>query len=136
MNRVVHFEIHAGEPERAAKFCQEVFGWEVNEFLVPGVEVPEENRYWLVTTGPDGEAGINGGILPRRGPAPADGQAVNGFVCTVEVASCDDYLDRVAKAGGRVAVPKMRIEGVGWSAYCVDTEGNIFGLMESDPASG
>ena len=66
--------------------------------------------------------------------APAEGQAVNGFVCTVEVASCDDYLDRVAKAGGRVAVPKMRIEGVGWSASCVHTEGNIFGLRESDPA--
>ena len=27
MNRVVHFEIQAEKPERAAKFYREVFGW-------------------------------------------------------------------------------------------------------------
>ena len=27
MNRVVHFEIHAADPERAARFYGEVFGW-------------------------------------------------------------------------------------------------------------
>ena len=27
MARVVHFEIHAADPERAAKFYQSVFGW-------------------------------------------------------------------------------------------------------------
>jgi predicted enzyme related to lactoylglutathione lyase len=32
-----------------------------------------------------------------------------------------------------VAVPKMAIPGVGWLAYCTDTEGNVFGLMQNDP---
>jgi predicted enzyme related to lactoylglutathione lyase len=26
----------------------------------------------------------------------------------------------------------MAIPGVGWLAYCKDTEGNIFGMMQSD----
>ncbi len=31
-----------------------------------------------------------------------------------------------------VALPKMAVPGVGWLAYCKDTEGNIFGFMQSD----
>ncbi len=27
MPRVVHFEIHADDPERAISFCNSVFGW-------------------------------------------------------------------------------------------------------------
>jgi predicted enzyme related to lactoylglutathione lyase len=30
----------------------------------------------------------------------------------------------------------MPIPGVGWLAYCKDTEGNIFGLMQADPKAG
>lgn len=32
-------------------------------------------------------------------------------------------------------VPKTAAPGVGWLAYCKDTEGNIFGLMENDPSA-
>ncbi len=60
MNRVIQFEIHAAVPERAAQFYREVFGWDINKWVVPGVEMPKENRYWLVTTGPQEEPGING----------------------------------------------------------------------------
>jgi len=132
MNRVVHFEIHAADPERAAKFYANVFDWQIKEWTVPGVQIPDENRYWLVTTGAAGEPGIDGGILFRRGPAPAEGQAVNAYVCTVEVGSVDECVDKARRAGGTVALPKMPIKGVGWVAYCEDTEGNIFGMMQSD----
>ncbi len=132
MNRVVHFEIHAADPERAATFYRNVFGWEIQEWIVPGVEMPDENRYWLVTTGAENEPGINGGILFRRGPAPTDGQAVNAFICTIDVPSLDDALNKALASGAQLAVPKMPIKGVGWLAYCKDTEGNIFGMMESD----
>jgi predicted enzyme related to lactoylglutathione lyase len=27
----------------------------------------------------------------------------------------------------------MPIPGMGWLAYCKDTEGNIFGMMQGDP---
>jgi uncharacterized protein len=132
MNRVVHFEIQAGEPERAARFYGEVFGWKINEWIIPGVDIKDENRYWLVTTGSDTEPGINGGILFRRGPVPAEGQPVNAYVCTMDVTNLDEYIDKALKAGGRIAVPMMAIKDVGWLAYCIDTEGNSFGMMQNN----
>ena len=48
----------------------------------------------------------------------------------------DEYLKKAQSNGGSVAVPKMPIPGVGWLAYCKDTEGNIFGLMQADPKAG
>lgn len=136
MNRVVHFEIHAVNPEQAAKFYRNVFGWEIKEWIIPGVQVPDENRYWIVTTGSENKAGINGGLVVRRGPAPAEGQAVNAYVCTIEVASIDKYVEKAVSAGAVVAVPKMPIRGVGWLTYCKDPEGNIFGMMQNDQNAG
>jgi hypothetical protein len=132
MNRVVHFEIQAANPERAVKFYKDVFGWEINEWVLPGVKMEDENRYWLVMTGPETEPGINGGLVFRRGPEPIEEQPVSAFVCTVSVADLDEYVDKALKAGGRVTVPRMAIKGVAWLAYCKDTEGNIFGMMQSD----
>jgi len=135
MSRVVHFEIHAADPERAAAFYREVFGWEVREWTIPGVEVAAENRYWLATTGPDESPGINGGIMVRRGAPQQPGQPVNAYVCTMDVTSLDESLARVVAAGGTLSVPRMPIRGVGWLAYCTDPAGNIFGMLQSDPSA-
>jgi predicted enzyme related to lactoylglutathione lyase len=83
--------------------------------------------YWLVKTGEEGEPGINGGMFVRQGQV--------GHVNTVGVASVDEALAKVVAAGGSVAVPKMAIPGVGWLAYCKDTEGSVFGLHQHDPAA-
>ena len=37
MNRVVHFEIQAEEPERAAKFYNKIFGWTIEKW--PGLDM-------------------------------------------------------------------------------------------------
>ena len=124
MPRVVHFEIHAADPARGSKFYEKVFGWTFQKW-----EGPME--YWLITTGSDDQPGINGGLLPRRGEI--DGEAVIAYVCTVDVADLDASIATVAANGGTMAVPKMPIPGMGWLAYCKDTEGNIFGMMQSDP---
>lgn len=126
MPRIVHFEIHAEDPERAMRFYSAVFDW---KFTTWGSD------YWPVTTGPDGQPGINGGLLKRRGPAPQEGQPVNAFVCTIDVPALDDYLARVLQNGGTLALPKMAVPGVGWLAYAKDTEGNIFGLMQMDSSA-
>lgn len=123
MPRVVHFEIHAGDPQRAIKFYEAVFDWKFQKW-----EGPME--YWMVITGPDDRPGINGGLIPRRGEI--DGQAVIAYVCTCDVASVDDSTSTVQSNGGQVVVPKMPIPGVGWLVYCKDTEGNIFGMMQAD----
>jgi len=118
MPRVVHFEIHCDEPERAVKFYQNVFGWKINKW-----DGPQE--YWLITTGDQNEPGINGGLMKRLDPA---GSVYN----TIQVPSVDDYIRRVTEGGGEVVLPKQPIPGVGYLAYCKDTEGNIFGIMHSD----
>jgi predicted enzyme related to lactoylglutathione lyase len=123
MPRVVHFEIPVDDPERALAFYKRVFGWEFNKYEGPG-------EYWLITTGPDAEPGINGGMGRREGQG--NGPSPTAYVCTVGVESIDDSMKRVADEGGLVTTPKMTIPGVGWMAYCVDTEGNQFGIMQPD----
>ena len=39
MNRVVHFEIHAADPERTALFCRQAFGWSSARRLVGAATV-------------------------------------------------------------------------------------------------
>ena len=120
-HRVVHFEMGAQDPERCAKFFTDVFGWKVMKWEGPA-------PYWLCMTGPLGGLGINGGILRHK-----DGAART--INTIQVDSIEDIVDRVKKAGGDLIVPKMAIDGVGWLAYCKDTEGNMFGIMVNDPAA-
>jgi predicted enzyme related to lactoylglutathione lyase len=55
---------------------------------------------------------------------------VNGFVCTIDVGELDTMVENAVAAGATIALPKMAIPTVGWLAYCKDTEGNIFGMME------
>jgi predicted enzyme related to lactoylglutathione lyase len=128
MSRVVHFEIHAENPERAIAFYHGLFGWKIARANVP-------MEYWLVETGPDGTPGINGGLLRRHGPSPVGGECVNAYVCTVGVDSLDACLAKLPAAGGTQALPKMAIPGVGWLAYAKDTEGNIFGMMQPDTSA-
>jgi predicted enzyme related to lactoylglutathione lyase len=123
MSRVVHFEIHAGDPARAVAFYQAVFDWQIWKWNGPV-------DYWLITTGPDSEPGINGALVQRQGAL--DGQAVIAYVCTVEVASLDAALEKIVANGGEIVVPKHLIQGIGWHAYCKDTEGNILGISQMD----
>jgi uncharacterized protein len=126
MPRVVHFEIHAANPERAVEFYSKLFDWKFQKWDGP---MP----YWLITTGPDTARGINGGLLPRHGEI--DGQAVIAYVCTVDVENLDNYVAKAQALGAQMAVPKMPIPGIGWLAYIKDTEGNILGMMQNDPAA-
>lgn len=124
MARVVHFEVHAADPERAMRFYGDVFAWRFTK-------IPGGMDYWLIATGEG--AGIDGGLIRRMGPAPTDGQAVNAFVCTLQVDNLDVSMAAGVNAGGSVALPKMAVAGVGWVGYLKDTEGNIFGLHQPDP---
>lgn len=123
MPRIVHFEIHADEPERAIKFYSDSFGWEFRKWEGPF-------DYWLITTGPKEEMGIDGGLLTRT--TPIGGEGVIAFVCTMAVEDLDATIAMVEKNGGTVTMPKDVIPGVGWLAYFKDTEGNIFGAMQPD----
>jgi predicted enzyme related to lactoylglutathione lyase len=126
MGRVIHFEIHAENPERAVAFYSALFSWEFTKWDGP-------MDYWLIKTGPDGQPGINGGMVRRQGQI--DGQAVIAYVCTIDVTNLDQQIKAVSAKGGQIVLPKMPIPGVGWLAYGKDTEGNIFGMMQADKSA-
>jgi predicted enzyme related to lactoylglutathione lyase len=120
MPRVVHFEFAADNPERASKFYRDVFGWESTNWGGP-------MEYWLVKTGSEGP-GIDGGILRYQDKMP---RTIN----TIGVDSVDAYVEKATRNGGKVAKPKMAIPGIGYQAYCLDTEGNVFGVFQEDPSA-
>ena len=128
MPRPIHFEIHASDPAATQTFYRTLFGCQFQSW-------EGSMEYWLVTTGAESRPGINGGLLRRRGPAPADGQAVNAFVCTLDVPDLDATLTALPAAGGTLAVPKMAIPGVGWLAYVKDPDGNLLGVNQPDAAA-
>jgi hypothetical protein len=69
MPRIIHFEFCVQEPERAVEFCEKVFAWKVQKWGGP-------QTYWLVTTGPDSEPGINDGIVRRQEGFPGTINAI------------------------------------------------------------
>jgi predicted enzyme related to lactoylglutathione lyase len=119
--RVVHFEIDAEKPDRAVKFYEKVFGWKVEKWSGP-VE------YWLITTGSEKEPGIDGGLAKRTETEPST-------VNTIDVPSVDEYVKKIEKNGGSIVRPKAAVPGVGWLAYFKDSEGNVWGIMESDTSA-
>ncbi len=128
MARVLHFEIHASDPERSIAFYRDLFSWEFNRWEGPW-------EYWLIRTGAADQPGIDGALVKRRGSAPAQGQPVNAFVCTVDVPDLDAALSRATALGGGTAVERMPVPGIGWLAYIVDPDKNLLGVMQSDPTA-
>jgi predicted enzyme related to lactoylglutathione lyase len=118
MSRVIHFEIPAAEPDRAAAFYGKVFGWKFDKWAGP-------TEYWMVTTGTEGTPGINGGMMKKPG-------GIASTTNTIGVESVDRAVHAAVAAGGRNIMPKTPIPGVGYFAYCEDTEGNVFGVMQTD----
>lgn len=116
MPRVVHFECHADDPERVAAFYRDVFGWEVVRTADP--------YYILLRSGGSGETGIDGAVKPR-----VQGSS---FTNLVGVTSIDDTLLRCIRAGGEIMMPRRTVNGLGRVAYCADSEGNVFGLLERE----
>ena len=121
MPRVIHFEISVDDPERASQFYSSVLGWKIEKW-----EGPED--YWLITTGEEGEPGINGALMKRMDPSAST-------INTVGVPSLEDFMERVKEGGGKVITEKMTIPGVGFFAYCQDTEGNTFGIIQDDESA-
>lgn len=127
MSRVIHFEIQADDLDRAKAFYSDVFGWTFEDYsAVTG------SPYYGITTGPEDQPGINGGLLGRPSAAPAPEQGTNSYVCTMVVDDYDETERRILVAGGRVALPKSALPGMAWQGYYLDTEGNTFGIHQPD----
>jgi predicted enzyme related to lactoylglutathione lyase len=124
MNEVVHFEIPADNMARAKKFYASVFGWKLED--VPGmnytmartIEVDKKTRM------PKRPGAINGGMMKKGG-------TFKTTTLTIDVGDIDKAVQRIVKAGGKLAKKKQSVMDMGWIAYVKDPEGNLVGLWET-----
>jgi hypothetical protein len=80
-----------------------------------------------VSTGPDKEPGINGGMTKRFKD--------NSILNTIMVENLDATLKKIAAARGKITQPRGPIPGVGWYAQFTDPQDNSFGLLQMDPSA-
>jgi predicted enzyme related to lactoylglutathione lyase len=116
-NRPIHFEIPGTKPAELVKFYEKVFGWKAEKWQGP-------MDYFIVDTGAKEEAGINGAITVKGD--------IQHPVNTIGVDNIDTYMDKILSLGGSIHTPKDDIPMVGQFAYCIDPDGNQFGLLQPD----
>ena len=107
---IVHIEFSAHDPQAAARFYSDLFGWKTES-------MPEMN-YVMFDTG-EAQGGFN----------PVSDQVKAGDVYVY--ISTDDIEASLAKAeslGGKAIVPKTEIPNMGWFAFFTDPTGNMVGL--------
>src|SRR3989338_5920165 len=122
MAKVIHFELDADNPDRAAKFYKQVFGWKITKWSGP-------MDYWMIEAGDKKEPGINGGLVKR-------GDQYRATAHTIGVDSVDAFTKKIEKAGGKIKMPKTAIPGVGFFAQFEDTEGNVLCIMQPEMKAG
>lgn len=125
-SRVVHFEIPFDNKERAMKFYQKAFGWELVDMPTEAAGMP----YVLVRAAKTDKnnmvaekGAINGGLFPREAKAASP-------IIVIGVDSIDEKVKEIEAAGGKLIMPKVPIPN-GHYARVSDSEGNIIGLGDS-----
>lgn len=113
---MVHIEFPAGDTAKAREFWGGLFGWQFQEF--PG---PTE---YHMTRFSESQGGAIG---------PADGSK-RGARVYFDVDDIRAGTARVGELGGQSGDP-LPVPGMGWFAYCTDSEGNDFGLWQTDESA-
>ena len=86
----------------------------------------DEMDYWMIVTGPDSTPGINGGMYER-----SKDNKLYTYDCTISVPDIDKAVEAIKSSGGIIRKEKTKIPEVGWFVGAIDTEGNMFGLLQS-----
>ena len=109
-------ELATTDPESAARFYGELFGWTTATTPMP------DGDYRVVKVGETSVAGIMA-LPPGASPMPP---AWGSFVTVADV---DATLVRCAFLGGKTLVPPMDVPGVGRMAVLQDPQGAVLSVM-------
>jgi uncharacterized protein len=116
-NPVYHFEISVTDMDRAVRFYQSVFGYELSRQTVDGYEMAFFPRA-------DGEPGSSGALAKGDAYVPS----TSGAIIYFDVADIDPVLERAVAQGASVLFPKKHIGAAGYVAEISDSEGNRIAL--------
>ena len=114
---IAHFAINADNIDRARAFYSKVFGWTFAAWGPPGFYQIEG-------------AGTIAALQGRR--ELVKGHKTVAFECTIAVDSIDAVEKAVLAGGGKIALARSVIVGVGTLMFFEDPEGNVFGAMQYD----
>jgi predicted enzyme related to lactoylglutathione lyase len=128
MRKVVHFEIPTDDLDRAKKFYDSIFGWELQTMPMGDGEYTSVKTTAVddQTQMPTEPGAINGGMFERT-------EQLASPVITIDVEAIDDALQQIEDNGGSTLTPRTPIPGMGAFAYFKDSEGNVLGLWETTP---
>jgi predicted enzyme related to lactoylglutathione lyase len=124
MPNIAYFEIPANNVDRAKHFYHALLGWKIEptKTAMDPAKVATM-QYHDVITGEPQEGTLSMGGLYKR-------QMTENITNHVMVEDIDKVLEKVAKLGGKIVVPKMDIPNVGLNAIIQDTEGNTIGIWK------
>ena len=114
--QIVHLEIPADDTAKAREFWGSLFGWQFEQ--VPGPVEYHMTRFTETT----------GGAIYA-----ADGDSRGGRVY-FDVDDINTGVARVKELGGDASDP-IPVPNMGWFATCSDSQGNQFGLWQTDPSA-
>jgi len=114
---VSRWQIIAKNPDQAAEFYCELFGWSVNT----------DNPLGYRTIDTQSEDGVKGGVWP----CPPEGHAI--VVLYIAVDDVAAYVERARRLGGAVIIPPQKLPEGDEMAVIHDPEGLAVGLFK--PAS-
>ena len=114
--QIVHFEIPADDTEQAREFWGSLFGWEFQAF-------PGPSEYHMTQISDQTGAAITNMEPSKR-----------GIRAYFDVDDINAGAARVKELGGEADDP-MPVPGMGWFSTCKDTQGNEFGLWQTDTSA-
>jgi len=125
-NAICWFEIYVDDIERAKQFYSAVLGVQFQD--VPAPEGSGDFKMAFFPCDPDPAKMAVGGALVQMEGARSGAGASTGTIVYFPCVDCSVEESRVVAAGGQVHRSKFSIGEFGYSAICMDTEGNTFGL--------
>ena len=125
---ICHFEIPVDDLDRAEKFYNSLFGWDIKAYGGPESQIRMVNTVPTDEKGMPIRPGINGMLIKKQNPQ-------HPFANYVMVESVQEYGDKAVQLGGKIALPRTSVPGMGWFLYIMDTEGTILGLWETDSSA-
>ena len=126
-NRIVHFEIPAGDVEKLSKFYSDLFDWKFSKQTMP--DPTGGMDYWMIQTTGMGPEHLAGGMYRKQ----EETDKPRFFVYVEDI---DSHTEKLKQAGGTVIYGKQELPGMGWSVPGCRPRRKLAGTVPGKHATG